>query len=222
MPRSGALQAAGSTLDTCSGSLLIPLLAIGVAGCGGSKHAATTATAPATSAAAAVKPAGGQAARITTSSGPGRAAGGGERGRGGRHPRQPGVPRLPQRGGRLLDEVSGGLGAAGLRRHRRLPRQEQHRPRSSSAAAPPRRPPRSRRELRRLHGAQAQGAPQPIDLPAGRALKVVYTTRERPERGDGQAGDARRRPLLPVARTAAARSSISARRRVSTTSMPTG
>ncbi len=55
---------------------------------------------------------------------PGRGGGEGHR----RHPRQPGLPHLPRPLRRLLDEVPGGLGAAGLRRPRCLPRQEQHRP----------------------------------------------------------------------------------------------
>ncbi len=37
-----------------------------------------------------------------------------------RHPGQPGLPHLPQHGGRLLDQVPGGLGPAGLGRRRHL------------------------------------------------------------------------------------------------------
>ena len=43
-----------------------------------------------------------------------------------------------------------------------------------------------RRELGRLHGAHAQGAPQPIALPAGRGFKVVYTTESAPNAVTGK------------------------------------
>ena len=90
---------------------------------------------------------------------PGRAPGRGEVRRDRRHPRQPGLPRLPQPRGRLLDEVPGGLGAE--RRPASASRSATRTTSSASSSvggAPP--PPRpSAASSQALHGrARAGGA----------------------------------------------------------------
>ncbi|TMJ95050.1 MAG: ATP-binding cassette domain-containing protein [Actinobacteria bacterium] len=126
-------------------------------------------------------------------------AGGGDLGRDGRHPRQPGLHRLPRPEGRVLDEVSGGLGAAWKRRTGHDPGQEQHRPRRrrerpfpDSGLGP----------FATLLPARSEGGEHPeVDQRRRRPrCRGRLLDPERPQLGHRQACDPPRRPLLPRAR----------------------
>ena len=126
----------------------------------------------------------------------GRADGRGAAGRRRRHPRQPGVPHVPQRGGGLLDAVPGGLGAAWQRRA--TSRSGTRTTSSASTVATGARRPRSaaERELSRLR----QQTPSLTLRRAPRRTTV--------ERHAGRQGR-RTRPRAPRTRSPASASSSS-------------